>query len=74
MSATTTLEAVRAWPLDEQFDLVCDLWDQLVDLGWKPALSPELSAELDRRVAEYEADPDDVLTWDEVEAHLRRPR
>ncbi len=74
MNATATLEEVRRWPLDDQFELVCDLWDQIVDQGWTPTLTPELSAELDRRVAEYEAAPGDVLTWEEVEAHLRRPR
>ncbi len=37
-------------------------------------LDAELSEELDRRIAEYEVDPDDVLTWDEVEAHVRRVR
>lgn len=74
MNATATLEELRRWPVDDQFELVCGLWDQIVELGWKPTISPELSAELDRRVAEYEANPDDVLTWEQVEAYLRRPR
>ncbi len=34
-------------------------------------LSPDQRAELDRRLDAYEANPDDVLTWDEV---LRRVR
>jgi putative addiction module component (TIGR02574 family) len=34
-------------------------------------LTPEMKAELDRRLADLDAHPDEVLTWDEVMASLR---
>lgn len=74
MDATTTLETVGTWPVADQLDLVFRLWDQIVDAGWRPAPSPELLGELRQRVAAYEADPSRVLTWDQVQAHVKRPR
>lgn len=74
MDPTTTLQAVQAWPLEDQLELVFRLWDQLVDGGWQPELTEDLKAELDRRLAAYEADPTNVLTWEQVVARVRRPR
>ena len=74
MDPTTTLQAVQAWPLEDQLELVFRLWDQLVDGGWRPELTEDLKAELDRRLAAYEADPTNVLTWEQVVARVRRPR
>ncbi|MBO0697413.1 MAG: addiction module protein [Zavarzinella sp.] len=73
MSATTTLEAVRNWPLEEQLELVFGLWDQIVDRGWRPTPSPELAAELERRLAAHDADPSRALSWEQVVAHVRGP-
>ncbi len=36
-----------------------------------PMLSPDQRAELDRRLDAYEANQDDVLTWDEVLERVR---
>jgi putative addiction module component (TIGR02574 family) len=35
-----------------------------------PMLTPEQSAELDRRVADHEANPDDVVSWAELKAAM----
>jgi putative addiction module component (TIGR02574 family) len=74
MDPTTTFEAVRAWPLDDQIEFAFRIWDHIVDAGWKPELTDELKEVLDRRLAAYEADPKNVYTWDEVLEHVRRPR
>jgi putative addiction module component (TIGR02574 family) len=50
------------------------LGEQSVDGGGKPQLTDDLKVELDRRLAAYQADPDNVLTWEQVEAQARRPR
>ena len=47
---------------------------KFVDNGWRPELTEELKAELDRRVTAHEADPTRALTWEQVLAHVRRPR
>ncbi|MBV8608922.1 MAG: addiction module protein [Singulisphaera sp.] len=43
-------------------------WDRLVDRGYEPVLTEEQKAELDRRLAEDDAAPDDVVSWEEVKA------
>jgi putative addiction module component (TIGR02574 family) len=70
----TALQAVRQWPVDEQLEFIQQVWDQIAETGWQPELTDEQKAELDRRLAAHQADPTNVLTWEEVLAHLRRPR
>lgn len=72
MDTTATLDAVREWPVEDRLDLVFRLWDQITDSGWQAPPSPELLAELDRRLAAHAADPSRVLTWDQVVASLKR--
>ena len=74
MNATTTLEAVQAWPVDEQLDFLFRAWDQLLERGTPPAFSDELRAELRRRQAAIDADPSRVLTWEQDETYVRRAR
>ena len=74
MDPATTLLAVRQWSVEDQLDFVFNLWDQLVDDGWQPELTPELLAELERRIALHEADPTNVRTWEQVLEKVRRPR
>jgi putative addiction module component (TIGR02574 family) len=69
---TTVLQEVQAWPVQDQLDFVFQLWDQLVEGGWQPELTDDLRAELDRRLAAHESDPDNVLTWEQVLARVRR--
>lgn len=74
MDTTATLQALHAWPLEERVELLFQLWDQPLDEGWKPALGDERKAELDRRWANFHANPASGRTWEQVLAHLRRPR
>jgi putative addiction module component (TIGR02574 family) len=71
---TATLEQVQTWPVEDRLALVFRVWDQLVDGGWQPELTDDLKAELDRRLAAHQANPGNVVTWDEVVAQVRRPR
>ena len=36
MNATSTLDALRDWPVEDQLALVFRMWDQIVDSGWQP--------------------------------------
>ena len=74
MNAETTLQTVQAWPIGEQLDFLFRTWDQLLDSGFQPTITEELQAELQHRLATYEADPTRVLTWEQVEAQVRRPQ
>jgi len=70
MSTAATLEEIGTWNESDQLELVFEVWDRLLDKGWNPTMTPEL----ERRIAAYEANPEAVYTWDEVLAHIRRPR
>ena len=50
----------------EKFELLDALWEDLEASG--PSLSTEQAKELDRRVAAYEKNPSDVLSWEQVKA------
>jgi putative addiction module component (TIGR02574 family) len=67
-------EALRRLSVSERLRLVADLWDSIAEDAPDEALplTPELAAELDRRLAEHEANPDDVVPWDLARARLLR--
>ncbi len=74
MDKQAVWDAVQTWPQEERIDFVMRLWDHIAVNGWEPELTDELKAELDRRWAAYEADPTNVFTWEQVVAHVKRPR
>lgn len=54
--------------LAEKFELLDALWESL-EAG-APALTDEQRSELDYRVAGYERNPSDVVSWEQVRAGL----
>jgi putative addiction module component (TIGR02574 family) len=74
MGPTSTLQAVRGLPVEDRLELALRLWDQLVEDGWRPEPTDDLIAELDRRLADHEADTANVRTWEQVLERLRKPR
>jgi putative addiction module component (TIGR02574 family) len=73
MNSTSVLSEIDRWPADGRVELVQRVWDQLAETGWQPTLTDDQKAELDRRLQALEADPTDVVTWDAIVEHLRRP-
>jgi putative addiction module component (TIGR02574 family) len=59
-------------PPGDRADLAMALWESLSDdeREGELALSPEQRAELDRRWAEYEKRPDNVVPWSDVRRKL----
>lgn len=56
--------------IEERLTLVEELWDSIAADSAVVPLTPAQRAELDRRIAEHEANPDDVLPWEEVKASI----
>ena len=52
--------------VEEQIELVEALWDNIVERNAVPAPTEAQRAELDRRLSEHAAHPDDVDPWSEV--------
>lgn len=69
MNATMKSLGIDRLSMEDQLSLVEEIWDNLAmhnaDIL---SISDLQKAELDRRLAEYEANPDDVIPWDEIKA------
>ena len=61
-----------AMPLDDRLKLVGAIWNHIAAIKSGSLLTDDQRAELRRRVAEDDADPDGGLSWDEVKAAARR--
>jgi putative addiction module component (TIGR02574 family) len=56
--------------VDERLALIEALWDSISGDESAIPVTEAQRAELDRRLADHEANPDDVVPWDEVRASL----
>ena len=65
---TQLLQQASVLDIEEQIELVEAIWDGTVSRGAAPALTEAQNAELDRRLADHLANPNDVLPWSEVKA------
>lgn len=65
---TQLLQQARVLNVDEQIELVEAIWDGIVSRDAAPALTEAQKMELDRRLADHLANPNDVVSWDEVKA------
>ena len=56
--------------IEERLALVEELWDSIAADSAAVPLTPAQRTELDRRLADHEANPEDVISWDEVKSSL----
>lgn len=69
---STLLEQALKLPVDDRRKLADDLYDSIdrdVD-GFE--LSEEQKAEIDRRIADYKAHPERLISWEEARERLRK--
>ena len=65
---TQLLQQARVLAIDEQIELVEAIWDGIVSRGAAPPLTEAQKTELDSRLADHMANPNDVVPWNEVKA------
>ena len=68
----TLLEQALRLPVEDRRKLADDLYDSIdrdVD-GFE--LSEEQKAEIDRRIADYKANPERLIPWEEARKRLRK--
>ena len=65
---TQLLQQARVLDIDEQIELVEAIWDGIVSRGAAPSLTEAQKMELDRRLADYLANSNDVVSWNDVKA------
>ena len=57
-------------PVEERLRLVELIWDSVAANPSAVPLSDAQRAELDRRLADHEANPEDVVSWEDVKASI----
>ena len=62
------LDQARALSVSDQLDLVEALWNDIAQRDRIPLPTDAQRAELERRLADHRAHPDDALPWGEVKA------
>lgn len=55
----------------DRITLVQEIWDSIAADPESVPLTERLKLELDRRLADLDANPDNVLTWEEIQARIR---
>lgn len=75
MAPDTLAELLKLCPGDRA-ELAMALWESLDDASRDAelALTADQLAELERRLAEHQADPDSARSWEDVERRLRDRR
>jgi putative addiction module component (TIGR02574 family) len=71
MTVETALAEIATWPVEERIRLVQAVWDTIAANDALPDLTEDQKRELDRRIAELDADPNNVLTWEQIKARVR---
>ena len=68
---TITLESlgIERLGMEDRLALIDQLWDSIASAGGPP-LTDAQRLELDWRLADHEAHPDDVVSWDEVKGSI----
>lgn len=61
-------------PIAERMRLVEIIWDSITAVPEAVPVSDDLKADLDRRLAEFEADPEAGLPWNEVRERILQGR
>ena len=62
MDKTSVIASALALPAEDRLEVAELLWESVPD----GPLSDEQAAELDRRVAEHERNPKDLIPWEQV--------
>jgi putative addiction module component (TIGR02574 family) len=74
MKLQATLDEIARLPVDDRIRLVQAILDTIAQDQSAPDPTDDQLRELDRRVAELDADPSNVLTWEQIKAKVRGSR
>jgi putative addiction module component (TIGR02574 family) len=74
MTASFRTLGIDRLSIDDRLSLVHEIWDSIAEDVENSPLTEGQKSELSRRVADLEANPDQVDTWDQIKEYLRRKR
>ena len=70
MSVSLKSLGIDRLTVEERLALVEDLWDSIAEENAATSLTNAQRAELDRRLADHRANPNDIVPWEEVKASI----
>ena len=68
---TISIVDILGLPVQERIRLVELIWDSVAAIPEAVEISPALKAELEARLAEFEASPEAGYSWDQVKSRLK---
>lgn len=71
MDIKATLNEINSLSVEQRIDLVLAIWDSIAVEQVYPDLTEAQKQELDHRISQYEENPEDVLTWEEIKASVK---
>ena len=71
MDLSAKIAEIASLSVEDRITLVEAIWDTIGTDEIPADLSDTQKQELDRRIAELDACPGNVLTWDEIKARIR---
>lgn len=72
MNLTQTIREIETLSINERIDLAQAIWDSIADAQVYPDLTMEQQQELDRRIADTDANPETVVTWGEIHNSINK--
>jgi putative addiction module component (TIGR02574 family) len=70
MSVSLKSLGIDRLSVEDRLALVEELWDSIADSSADLPLTEAQRAELERRLAEHEANPDDVVSWEDIKTSI----
>jgi putative addiction module component (TIGR02574 family) len=61
---------INEYSIPERVAMIAEIWESMADETKVVPLTEEQKAELDKRIAESELYPDDVVSWKDIEGRL----
>jgi len=74
MSVNAKSLGIDTLAIDDKVALIEELWVDVVANNQSRPISPELAAKLDHRIAEFEVNPEDVVSLQEAMEILRKDK
>jgi len=71
VDVATAIRETSAWPIEDQLELVEEMWDRIVGAGWQPEVDADLQTLLEERASELDANPSRAVSWDELLQSVR---
>lgn len=71
MDLSATIGEIERLSIDDRICLVQAIWDSIAAEDRQLELSDEQKEILDRRIADLEATPENVITWEAIKARVQ---